>query len=635
MMDKCSVLLCGFLLVLSPVLGQQQQQQEWTNVQIKNLQILDSYCQPSAIKTYSISESFRLLCEGRQALACCNHVAGLIQSNPNSYLCSLNSSGYKLTNGCRAATANFDQQIGVRIDDSIIHFPQDPHDAPDTVSAQQLLSTSPRIGTNNQPDNRLVQTSNPQNRAPAAAPPSRPLQPNGQVQRQPVVAQPGQAYQQFNFGDPKDNIQVPIAPAVPSRNNALNQYQSQPTKLAQRPSTASNSQSNYNYDDDDDEDDRPVVQKGTQGYQAMEFALNLFKNLDRPANSDSVISPLLPQLLLSNLVDYASPLAKSQLSSTIRLHPNQLANIASKLDKISKSTVNTIETASANFIAQDVNLNKTYASDVRMRNVEVKRVDFGQAQNAARIANNWVSGKTHGLINEILNPSAVNPYTRLLLANTIYFKGTWKYTFIESNPGTFESSPDNKRQLNKMFQLNKLRYGELSFPDGNGLRWVELPYEGNNLAMLVFLPTVRHQLEASVNQLTADHLARVMADLQTTYINTKVHLHMPKFTLSDSVSLIPALKRMGLHSIFQDPDALQYITNESTVVSDVTQRSYMSVDEFGTKATSVASLSIITLSITPQYRDVKFDVDQPFLTMIVEKQERYPFFIAQINDPRE
>lgn len=199
----------------------------------------------------------------------------------------------------------------------------------------------------------------------------------------------------------------------------------------------------------------------------------------------------------------------------------------------------------------------------------------------------------------------------------------------------FESAPNNRRQLSKMFQLNKLRYGELSFPDGNGLRWVELPYEGGNLAMLVFLPMQRHQLEASLRQLKPQDLAKVMADLQTSYINTKVHLHMPKFTLTDTVSLIPALKRMGLHSIFQDADALQYLTNESTVVSDVTQRSYMSVDEFGTKATSVASLSIITLSVTPQYKDVRFDVDQPFLVMVVDKQERYPFFIGQIYDPRE
>lgn len=186
-----------------------------------------------------------------------------------------------------------------------------------------------------------------------------------------------------------------------------------------------------------------------------------------------------------------------------------------------------------------------------------------------------------------------------------------------------------------MFQLNKLRYGTLSFPDGNGLRWVELPYEGNRLAMLVFLPTVRHQLEASLRQLKPYDLAKVMAAMRTNYINTKVHLHMPKFTLTDSVSLIPALQRMGIHSIFQDQDALQYIANESTMVSDVTQRSYMSVDEFGTKATSVASLSIVTLSITPQFKDVQFDVDQPFLTMIVDKQERYPIFIGVINNPRE
>ncbi|EAT44985.2 AAEL003697-PA [Aedes aegypti] len=340
-------------------------------------------------------------------------------------------------------------------------------------------------------------------------------------------------------------------------------------------------------------------------------------------------------MLLSNLIDYATPLAKSELKQSVLLHPDQLASIVAKLEKISKSTVNTIEIASANFVAEDVKLNNTYSTDVRQRNVEVRRVDFSQPYLAARNANNWVSGKTHNLINEILNPSSVSPYTRLLLANTIYFKGMWKYTFIETNPGKFEASPNNPRQINKMFQLNKLRYGTLSFPDGNGLRWVELPYEGNRLAMLVFLPTVRHQLEASLRQLKPYDLAKVMAAMRTNYINTKVHLHMPKFTLTDSVSLIPALQRMGIHSIFQDQDALQYIANESTMVSDVTQRSYMSVDEFGTKATSVASLSIVTLSITPQFKDVQFDVDQPFLTMIVDKQERYPIFIGVINNPRE
>lgn len=601
-MVKCSALFCGLLLILSIV-----QSQQLTNAQSNNINILNRYCQPAVRNTLSTPDAFRRLCQSYSATECCSYISALVKQNPNLYLCSLDSSGYTLTHECRPTAAINNEQIDTRISDSSIVFRDDQYDSLVTSNAQQYKSTAPpRINSANRSEYSPVQVSS--------------------IQKQ-SLALPQQLQQDtflFNFGNPQDAVQVPI-----SSSGSSQRPNQQANKLMQsRPS-------NVGHVDDDYEDDRVVVETGTAGYQATEFALNLFKNLVRSPNSDSIISPLLPQLLLSSLVDYASPVAQTQLKKTILLHPSQLASLSSKLERASKSTVNTIETASANFIAQDVNLNKTYASDVATRNVDVKRIDFNQPQVAARTANNWVSGKTHNLINEILNPSTINPYTRLLLVNTIYFKGMWKYTFIESNPGLFEASPNNPRQLNKMYQLNKLRYGELSFPDGNGLRWVELPYEGNSLSMIVFLPTARHQLEASIRQLTPYDLAKVMAELQSTYINTKVHLNMPKFTLTDSISLIPALKRMGLNSIFQDPDALQYITNESTVVSDVTQRSYMSVDEYGTKATSVASLSIITLSITPQYKDVKFDVDQPFLTMIVDKQERYPFFIGQINNPRE
>lgn len=577
-MDKCSVLF-AFLLVLSPISADNQVQQ-------LNLRIVDTYCSTAPRNSLRPLEVFQSVCPGLQLVPCCNHLVDRIRANPDWHLCAVNQQGYQFfQNGCNPVISNrnsFDEPNSVQPANSQIHFPSE----------------------------QLTQRLNQANAGPAQ------VQPAAHV---------------FMFNeDSKYNIQV----QTPST-NIQNQRPTQSAAVQQqKPFNGANTQP-FNNDRDYDDDSAPVVIIDSRGYQATNFALNLFKNLDRPANGDSVISPLLPQQLLSNLVDYASPIARQQLQRTVQLDSQQLADMTKTLDKISKSSVNTIETAAANFIAKDVKLNNTYRSDVQVRNVDVLYMDFGKPTQAARIANKWVSEKTHQLINEVLNPSAVNPYTRLLLANTIYFKGKWKYTFIETNPGTFESTPNNRRQLSKMFQLNKLRYGELSFPDGNGLRWVELPYEGGNVAMLVFLPTQRHQLEASLRQLKSQDLAKVMAELQTSYINTKVHLHMPKFTLTDTVSLIPALKRMGLHSIFQDADALQYLTNESTLVSDVTQRSYMSVDEFGTKATSVASLSIVTLSITPQYKDIRFDVDQPFLVMVVDKQERYPFFIGQIYDPRE
>lgn len=578
-MDKCSVLFV-FLFTLSSISADNQVQQ-------LNLRIVDTYCASAPRNSLRPLEVFQSLCSGLELVPCCNHLVDRIRANPEWHLCAVNQQGYQFfQNGCNPILSNrnsFDEPNSVRVAASQIHFP-----------SEQL----------NQRLNQATASTN--------------------------QAQPASHVFMFN-DDSKYNIQV----QTPTSTNVLNQRPTQPAAV-QPQNSFNGASTNSNTNDDDYDDDRaPVVIIDSRGYQAMSFALNLFKNLDRPANGDSVISPLLPQQLLSNLVEYASPIARQQLQRTVQLDSQQLSDMTKTLDKVSKSTVNTIETAAANFIAKDVKLNNTYRSDVQVRNVDVLYMDFAKPAQAARTANKWVSEKTHQLINEVLNPSAINPYTRLLLVNTIYFKGKWKYTFIETNPGTFESSPNNRRQLSKMYQLNKLRYGELSFPDGNGLRWVELPYEGGNLAMLVFLPMQRHQLEASLRQLKPQDLAKVMADLQTSYINTKVHLHMPKFTLTDTVSLIPALKRMGLHSVFQDVDALQYLTNEQTVVSDITQRSYMSVDEFGTKATSVASLSIITLSITPQYKDVRFDVDQPFLVMVVDKQERYPFFIGQIYDPRE
>lgn len=118
-----------------------------------------------------------------------------------------------------------------------------------------------------------------------------------------------------------------------------------------------------------------------------------------------MISPLLPQQLLSNLVDYASPIARQQLRRTVLLDSQQLSDMTKTLDKVSKTTVNTIETAAANFIAKDVKLNNTYRTDAQVRNVDVLYMDFAKPAQAARTANKWVSEKTHQLINEVLNPS--------------------------------------------------------------------------------------------------------------------------------------------------------------------------------------------------------------------------------------
>ncbi|XP_055539859.1 glia-derived nexin-like isoform X2 [Wyeomyia smithii] len=590
-MYKCSVLIA--ILAASVVTAQ-------TPAQVQNRHIWNNYCsKPYKGNVGAIKYAFGAICTNTEPNACCDYVMQIIRNRPDTHLCPTDARYYPSPVGCDTDPPSETPRP------SNFHFPEQSWPEAPTRRTDETKASSNA--------------------------------PNRQEEVVEIV---------FNY-NPHDNVRVSIPVPISSTIPANGQPQqsapvrkSQNTRPAQPqqpipaqhlspPAPVPHTELVEEYEE------KPVVLLNTPGHQATEFALNLFRTIDRPPNGNSVISPLLPQLLLANLVDFTDPETNRQLLQAIRLYPDQLDKLTKTLQDVSRNTVNTVEFASVNFVANNLKLNNSYTENARLRNIDVLPVNFNQPNQVARTANKWVSDKTHRLINEIVSPGSLSPETRLLLANSIFFKGKWKYTFVQTEPGQFESSPGRVHKVNNMFQLNKLRYGELKLADGDGFRWLELPYEGNTLAMLIFLPLRRHQLEPSLQKLHAKNLALIMAQLQDDYIDTKVNVRLPKFTLTDSVSLNGPLQRLGLNSIFHDRNALKYLSNEPTIVSDVTQRTYLSVDEQGTKATSVASLSIVPLSITPQFRQIQFDVDQPFLAMIVDKNERYPVFIGQIYEPYE
>ena len=65
------------------------------------------------------------------------------------------------------------------------------------------------------------------------------------------------------------------------------------------------------------------------------------------------------------------------------------------------------------------------------------QVDFKGATETARLTiNQWVEQKTDNKITDLLQPGALNPATRLVLTNAIYFKGNWQKQFmITTNTG--------------------------------------------------------------------------------------------------------------------------------------------------------------------------------------------------------
>lgn len=68
-------------------------------------------------------------------------------------------------------------------------------------------------------------------------------------------------------------------------------------------------------------------------------------------------------------------------------------------------------------------------------------------------------------------------------------------------------------------------------------------------------------------------------------------------------------------------------------VDDILQQSILSVDEKGTIA-SVATIShVVTLSLNTPPEEITVDVDQPFVSIIVDKRNKVPLLISRMYMP--
>lgn len=92
---------------------------------------------------------------------------------------------------------------------------------------------------------------------------------------------------------------------------------------------------------------------------------------------------------------------------------------------------------------------------------------------------------------------------------------------------------------------------------------------------------------------------------------------------------------MGIVNLFTSLSNLPYVTanGEPLRVQDIVQQSFIQVDEKGTIAAAATFSHVVTLSLNSAPEEVYFHVDQPFLSIIVDKRNKIPIFISKIYDP--
>lgn len=376
--------------------------------------------------------------------------------------------------------------------------------------------------------------------------------------------------------------------------------------------------------------------------KAMQFALDLFRAAD-PQNPEKnyVISPLSPQILLAQLTEGCSDDARQEMINGVKLNSAEASTLTGSLQATANkdNALNKLDIASIFYKSKNINLTDEFNRSRKENQIKLENIDFSDTPSAVAEINNWVRQKTRGNIQEIVSEQNLSPDMSMLMLNAIYFKGTWRYMFngtTTEKRATFHTSENNRMPVHMMKQTNRLRFGEINFgefwdPD-TGLRWVELPYEGDQLSMILLLPKTRFKLEENLNQVTGTHLQEIFKVIKRDYNPVKIHLKLPKFTIKDSISLVEPLKKLGVKKIFENDSALNRLSKTPVKVGDVKQDSFLSVDEKGTTATAVSKITIIPLSLNA-YEDINFECNEPFMAMIVDKTTEIPLFMGKIRQP--
>jgi serine protease inhibitor len=253
-------------------------------------------------------------------------------------------------------------------------------------------------------------------------------------------------------------------------------------------------------------------------------------------------------------------------------------------------------------------------------------VNFGAPESAQTI-NDWASRETQGKIKEVVQ-FPFPPLTRLILANAIYFKGSWAVPFKKAltRPREFDLENGQTRQTPMMQQDGSFIYQET--PD---FQAVKLPYKGA-LQMELYLPQPGFTPQKLVTRLASD--ASWRGTVQTGFSRREGSVTLPKFKIEYQIELNAVLEALGMKRAFNAGADFSGIANEPVFISEVKQKSYVDVNEEGTEAAAVTVVGVRASAIMrPPPNRFTMVLDRPFLFIISDVNTRSILFIGIVNDP--
>jgi serpin B len=262
---------------------------------------------------------------------------------------------------------------------------------------------------------------------------------------------------------------------------------------------------------------------------------------------------------------------------------------------------------------------------------DLQQADFiAAAEEGRQNINQWVEEQTHKNISNLIGPGILDTHTRFVLASAIYFKGNWAAQFEKGQTQMQPFHLDSKNSITMPLMYKKTAN---TYMGNDIIQAVGLPYVGNELEMVIFLPRDFDGLLLLEQKLAAGDMDSWLGQLQ----EVPVEIYLPKFRSRSQTDLPQMLATLGMADAFDTHRSdFSGITALPLYVGDAVHAAYVDVSEEGTEA--AAATAILGRkkvgAVGRKQAPIIFRADHPFFFVIREESSGAVLFMGRVTDPR-
>ncbi len=368
-----------------------------------------------------------------------------------------------------------------------------------------------------------------------------------------------------------------------------------------------------------------------EAYNKLLFDYKIVRKTNNLYNNNYLVSPLSLGYAMKILEEGASGVTKQQLTDLLNNYPlPKVVNIDKKISIANALFINT---------AYKGKINNNFVNQIEAKYAANTMYDSFSSTEGI---NNWVNGKTFGMIPRALG--SIDRNTAMAIVNTVALDIEWKQKMSAQDTHSGKFTKIDKTPIDVAMMKDTNNFGYLENENARGIIKHYAVYdtqtgekataESQNKLELEYIAIMpKTNINDYINNLDQYELSKLISTVKVHSAQTDLVMNIPKYTYEFNLDALKAILYESYVTNMFDPSADFSTIYEGLYISDVIHKTFI---DFGEEGTRAAAASIITATDGVEAMDkevLKIDFNVPFIYLIKEKNSTNLWFFGVVYEP--